>query len=123
MSKLLLDEKPLVILPQLARQIGLNEAIVLQQIHYWMQHPELGKTHEGRKWIRNTYDQWAENFPFSKSTTRRTLDSLRESGLVLVENLNQHAYDQTNWYTIDYDRLSNLSRPDAQNEQPDYRFV
>ena len=35
MSKLLINEHPLQVLPSLATKIGLNEAIVLQQIHYW----------------------------------------------------------------------------------------
>lgn len=35
MSKLLISESPLLVLPSLAETIGLNEAIVLQQIHFW----------------------------------------------------------------------------------------
>ncbi|HAH9618369.1 ybl78 [Escherichia coli] len=34
--KLLFAERPLVINTQLAMKIGLNEAIVLQQLHYWL---------------------------------------------------------------------------------------
>lgn len=33
-SKLLLDKLPLQVMPTLATLIGLNEAIVLQQVHY-----------------------------------------------------------------------------------------
>ena len=36
-TKLLRDSLPLVIDVQLATAVGLNEAIVLQQIHYWLQ--------------------------------------------------------------------------------------
>ena len=35
-SKLLVDEPPLIVLPSLAVAIGLAEAILLQQIHYWL---------------------------------------------------------------------------------------
>ena len=35
-SKLLIDEPPLQVLPSLALKIGLNEAIILQQVHYWL---------------------------------------------------------------------------------------
>lgn len=35
MSKLLLDSNPLVIIPELAVAVGLNESIILQQLHYW----------------------------------------------------------------------------------------
>lgn len=35
-NKLLLDEHPLQVMPKLAALIGLNGAIILQQIHYWL---------------------------------------------------------------------------------------
>lgn len=47
---ILYDEKPLVISPKLARTIGLNEAIIVQQIHYWLQvHEQNGSNYyDGR---------------------------------------------------------------------------
>ena len=36
MSRLLIKESPVMIIPSLAVKIGLNEAVVLQQIHYWL---------------------------------------------------------------------------------------
>lgn len=38
---LLFAERPLVINTQLAMKIGLNEAIVLQQLHYWLRDTNL----------------------------------------------------------------------------------
>jgi len=35
-SSLLINESPLQVLPSLAVLVGLNEAIVLQQTHYWI---------------------------------------------------------------------------------------
>jgi len=120
MGNLLLDQKPLVILPELAVQVGLNEAIILQQIHYWLKKDKVGKVHDGRKWVRNTYDQWTENFPFwSKTTVRRAIKRLRDKGLLLVTRLNDKAYDKTNWYSIDYDRLSKMTSPSVHNGQAD----
>ena len=37
MSKILFDEQPIVVSRELAKLIGLNEAIVLQQVHYWLE--------------------------------------------------------------------------------------
>ena len=37
MSKLLINEQPLQVLPSLAEAIGLNQAIALQQVHYWLE--------------------------------------------------------------------------------------
>ncbi|RBW79941.1 hypothetical protein DS960_27405, partial [Escherichia coli] len=39
---LLFAERPLVINTQLAMKIGLNEAIVLQQLHYWLRDTNSG---------------------------------------------------------------------------------
>lgn len=116
MSKLLLDEKPLMILPQLAVKIGLNEAIILQQIHYWLLHYEKKQSQkhfrDGHWWVYNTYENWQENFPFwSVATIKRTLTALRKPApgrdrlLVATSEYNQKRYDKTLWYRIDYEAL------------------
>lgn len=100
---LLFDFRPLVINPQLAERIGLNEAIVLQQLKYWINETESGVEHDGMRWVYNTHEQWAEQFPFwSVDTVKRTLTSLSKQGIVLVEKLNKAKHDQTNFYTINY---------------------
>ncbi|MEJ9210095.1 DnaD domain protein [Bacillus smithii] len=116
MSRLLLDEKPLIILPSLAEKVGLNEAIILQQLHYWLQ--QSTNIRDGYKWVYNTYDDWKEQFPFwSKSTIRRTITRLENSGLIIVGNYNKLKIDNTKWYRINYEALEDMSRPSAQNEQ------
>ena len=46
---LILDERPLVVIPSLACAIGLNESMILQQLHYWLQRSKNNK--ENRKWV------------------------------------------------------------------------
>jgi hypothetical protein len=107
MSKLLLDEKPLLIIPSLAQKIGLNEAIVLQQLHYWIE--TSGHEIEGESWIYATYEQFQSQFPWwSAKTIQRTLTSLKEFGLIKINNFNKKKYDKTNWYTIDYKKLDQM---------------
>lgn len=63
---------PIVINPDLARHVGLNEAIILQQLNYWIEATESGIEHEGRRWVYNTQEQWREQFPFwSVDTVKR----------------------------------------------------
>lgn len=101
---LLYSQQPLVVNPQLAVAIGLNEAIVLQQIHYWATRTKSGKVHGGRVWIYNTYEQWVEQFPFwSQETIKRALTSLRKKGLIDVAQLNKTEHDRTNYYSINHD--------------------
>ena len=110
MSKLLIDELPLIVLPSLAAEFGLHESIFLQQLHYWMEHKgpdgrRYGKVADDRRWIRNAVRQWREtNFTFmSDSAIYRTIKSLEKTGVVVSRSdLNAIGYDRTKWYTIDY---------------------
>lgn len=109
MSKLLINENPLMIVPSLAVKIGVNEAVVLQQIHYW-----LGVSKhkiEGRKWVYNTYEDWQKQFPFwSISTIKRTIHSLENLGILVSDNWNSSKLDKTKWYTIDYEALQKIEQ-------------
>ena len=103
MNKLLFDEAPLVVQPTLASIIGLNEAIILQQIHYWVK-----KSKDG--WIYNTYDQWQKQFPFySEATIKRTITSLKKRGVVIVDQRSKSDWNRVNHYTIDYEVMSRLT--------------
>jgi len=104
MSKLLLDERPLIILPQLAIEIGLNEAIFIQQIHYLLQ---ISKNEiNGSTWAYNTYEQLHEMFPFfAIRTIKNIVKNLKKQGILRVENLSTDKRDKTNWYSIDYEEF------------------
>lgn len=107
MRNLLIEEYPLLVLPTLADEIGLNEAIVLQQIHFWI---SKGKHfHDGRYWVYNTYEEWQKQFPFwSVSTVRRTFNKLEQLGLIESANYNSMTIDKTKWYTINYEKLNEI---------------
>ena len=120
MNNLLLDEHPLLVMPKLATLIGLNESIILQQIHYWL----IGKEQrqqdyiDGHYWVYNTYEQWQEQFPFwSIRTLKRIFTTLENSGLLLSANYNKINFDKTKWYSIDYSALNALFAS-CQNDPP-----
>ena len=116
MSNLLLDERPIMVLPKLACEIGLNEAIILQQIHYWLQKSK--NIEAGHKWIYNTYNAWQKQFPFwSIPTIRRTITSLEKQGVLITGNFNKVGFDKTKWYRIDYQKIESMSRRCDQNDQ------
>lgn len=56
MSRLLINEPPLIVLPNLAILIGLNEAIVLQQVHYWATGKYTKKV-DGERWYKSSMDR------------------------------------------------------------------
>lgn len=105
-TNLLIDEPPLMILPGLACKIGLNEAIILQQIHYWIgiqrkaANPQAYQNE--RWWIYNTYTEWQTQFPFwSTDTIYRTVRNLEQAEILISRQVEGY----TKWYTIDYEVL------------------
>jgi len=100
---LLLKVKPLVISPMLAMRIGINEAIVLQQICYWLEDTTAGIEYDGKRWVYNSINAWNEQFPWwTAKTIQRTVSSLKKMGLIYVEQLKKRQHDQTNYYAINY---------------------
>lgn len=104
MSQLLIQEPPLQVLPSLAVQIGLNEAIVVQQVHYWLLRATI--YHDSRKWVYKTIKEWQEEFPFwSEDTILRTLKKLKESGILIAKQMGKNKFDKTLFYTIEYSNI------------------
>lgn len=120
MSKLLLDEHPLLVMPVLARRVGLNESIVLQQIHYWNEINKKANNNlrDGYHWTFNTFEDWQKQFPFwSVITIKRTFAKLEGYDLVITGNYNKLPIDRTKWYRINYEALKNLEEfPLYQND-------
>ncbi|WP_052137774.1 DnaD domain-containing protein [Heyndrickxia ginsengihumi] len=106
MSSLLLDDKPLIVLPTLATKIGLNESIFLQQLHYWLK--DSNQIRDGYKWVYNTYENWQKQFPFwSVRTLKRIVTGLEKKEIVISSTkYNKMSIDKTKWYRIDYEKLN-----------------
>ena len=108
-------------MPSLAVALGdLEEAIILQQIQYWMNNPKSGRVGEdGRKYIRDTYKEFLLQFPWMKERTlKRKVKRLEDKKLLIVTNLNKSKYDRTKWYSIDYDRLNQFVQMDSAKNAP-----
>ena len=116
-SKYLINEDPIFFLPSLAVGVGLNEAILLQKIHGWLQCTP--KEHVGRNWIYNSYRSWHEQLPFmSETSIKRAIKNLIDKGIIIAENFNKNSFDKTLWYSIDYEKLTDL----IDNLDVDYRL-
>lgn len=114
-SHLLIHEPPLQVLPSLAVAVGLNEAIVLQQIHYWLQRSQ--NEINGHLWVYNSVAEWKKQFPFwATNTIVRTLASLRASGVVVAEHLSDNPRDRSLYYRIDYNVLADLTSEGGSTE-------
>jgi len=104
-TTLLIEDFPLQIIPRLAVAIGLNEALFIQQLHYWAR-----KSKDG--WVYNTYESWQkDNFPFwSAKTIARIVYNLEDLGLIISKQ--PDAFDRKKYYAIDYDQVDALSDTD-----------
>jgi hypothetical protein len=104
-SPLLIQEPPLQVLPSLALVIGLNEAIVLQQLHYLLLQPTFGRKIAEYKWIFNTVEEWrCQYFPFwSEETIKRAFTSLSKAGLVV--SCQPEGSSRRKYYRIDHQAL------------------
>jgi hypothetical protein len=83
-TSLLIHEPPLQVLPSLAQAIGLNEAIILQQIHYLVNSGG-GRVIGGDRWVFDTYEELQRKFfPFwSAITLKRTMLKMESHGWLI----------------------------------------
>jgi hypothetical protein len=107
-TKLLIQEPPLLVLPTLARHFGVNEALVLQQVHFLAQRAKAYQR-AGYGWVFNGYRDWQRYFPFwSMTTIKRTCLHLERLGLLVTGRFGKHHWDQKKWYRVNYARLVEL---------------
>ncbi|SHH76886.1 DnaD domain-containing protein [Clostridium magnum] len=101
------DENVMVFQPKLAQLLGLNETIIINQIHYWLKKKK--NIIDGRPWVYNTYENWQEQICFlSVSTIKKAIKKLESMGIVIAGNFNRSKIDKTKWYTIDYEVIQKL---------------
>ena len=111
MSKLLLDERPLQVQASLAGALkSLDEAVILQQLHYWLQRSNTVR--DNHKWVYNSMADWNKQFPWlSRKALSNHFKKLEKRGLIITGNYNKLSFDKTKWYRIDYDAFSHLEQP------------
>ena len=112
---------------QLATDYGVNEAIVLNNLFFWVQHAEANDKnhHDGRYWTYNSTKAFEKIFPyFTAKQIRTILGKLEKNGLIVTGNYNQSAYDRTKWYALTekalaYFQSGNSILPNGQMEEPE----
>lgn len=106
MSKLVTPDRSLVIPQALSHSIGLNAALLLQQIHYWQQRGELKE--DGFKWFYKTFKQWTQELPLSMRAVTAAIKKLKALGLIEVERKSAKTYYQANWYRVVKEAVAEL---------------
>ncbi len=109
----LMDENPLMVYPSLAKALGLNTAIIIQQIHFLLQAAKNSRNNyvnvDNQWWVYNSLEEWSEIFTWlSVSTIQRTLAGLEDEGFIKSRQGVKDRFDRRKWYTIDYAKLSEV---------------
>jgi DNA-binding HxlR family transcriptional regulator len=86
-----------------AVKYGVEAAILIQGIQLGLHLNKSKPTHVkmGTVWMYNSVREWHEAYPFmSESTIKRTLNKLKEVGIIKVMQLDSNPMNKTNWYTL-----------------------
>lgn len=122
MSNLLIDDRPIMFLPMLAKALGSCErAIVLQQIHWLSRLPNSGVDEGGYHWVWGTYEDWARDYfsMWSPHTLAKVIRKLEESGVLISAQLRAHEHDRTKYYRVDYAALDSMLPDQVASGLPD----
>ena len=105
MTSSFIPEMPIQFYPSLAMDIGVNEAIVLQQIHFWLDNSELVIFQNSSYWIQNIYERCSDRFlMWSQEKVAEIIDGLITRGCIIV----QHSESLGKLFTIDREHMSIL---------------
>ncbi|MDC5005351.1 hypothetical protein OHW18_15895 [Acinetobacter baumannii] len=116
-TKLLVQgDYPLIASPTLAQAYGVPSAIFLQKLHYCLQSGE-AQVIQQQKYFYHSYEQWAKTLgTYSPSTIKRIVSKLKKVGILVVKKLSQNKWIQTNFYSINYRKLSKLLKSSTVSE-------
>lgn len=94
-----------------AIQCGVNAAIVLNHIIYWLRfnekNPEAQK--DGKIWMYETQEKMSEFLRFlSYKEVRNAVKILLEKNLIVKANFNNNHFVQTNWYSLPDDTFQKV---------------
>jgi hypothetical protein len=109
--------------PELAKEIGLNESILLLQLEYWLtRHGEVRD--DGHMWIRKPVREIQETFSFwSIGTINTIIDSLVRKEYVMGAGLDKARGRSGRWLRLCLEKLSSLKsiRVCSESEQSMFR--
>lgn len=108
---LFISKNILIVDSDLANMLGINKAVILQQIHYWTEkNEELGRNlKDGHYWVYNTFESWGKQFKWiGVRTIKKLIKELEDDGYLITGTFNKSSFDHTKWYRINYDKVDVL---------------
>lgn len=115
----------------LAKELGIHAAILLENIGYWIKQNEANEKnfYDGEYWTYNSRRAYKELFPYmSERQINTAFSKLIDGGYIITGNYNKLAYDRTLWYALtqkgkcilhfDIMESDNMSNGECQNGEP-----
>lgn len=102
--------KPQISFSVIAKQIGVDSALFLQKIRYWLK--KCGRIIRGEKgvWIYNSLTAWKDQFPYmSEYKIRKSIKHLEDLGMIKSKKVNAAKWNHTKWYTINFEKYYSLA--------------
>lgn len=94
--------------PELAKEIGLNESIMLLQIEFWLA-TQGEERDDGHLWLRKTIREIQLEFPYwGTGTIGRILEGLISKGFIIAAGLDDGPGRSGRWIRFDFERLNSL---------------
>lgn len=88
---------------KIAEIFGVNEAIFIQNIFFWINHNAYNNRHkyEGKFWTYNTKEAFVKHFPFwTYAQVKNIIKKLVKNEVLFIGNFNENSWDKTSWYTL-----------------------
>ncbi len=88
---------------EIAERYGINAAILLKNLVYWVckNWSEKRHRHDGRTWTYASVSGMSSLFPYlSQKQITYALDKLVEEGIIITGNYNTNPFDKTKWYAL-----------------------
>lgn len=88
---------------ELATKVGIEEAIFLHNLYYWIQKNAANKKqyHDGSYWTYNTVQAYAELFPYmSYDKVKRIIKQLKKDCIIKTGNYNEDKMNHTTWFAF-----------------------
>ena len=76
----------------------------LKQLAYWsLNSKDYGLKKDGKTWIYNTHQQWAEQIGYGITTVRESITSLEQLGFISSDFLNPNKRRRVKYYSINFE--------------------
>lgn len=88
---------------ELAKEYGILEAILMQNIYFWIEKNKANNKHfyDDRYWTYNSRKAFSEMFPYaSEKQIRRALEKLENLNILITGKYNKQWSDRTLWYSF-----------------------